>query len=241
MSVRFKRQKPGHFLLRFIYNLNKIPFMPGRKKFHLFLDLEWIFGRLAHEASFFHYPNMQHPIRVKAKRFLLDGINSESTVLDLGCNQGENASLIAQKAKEVVGVDFNAQAIEKAKAQFSAPNLSFVHGEAIEYVSANKGRFNTLVLSHILEHIDDQRAFLMSFRSFFKHIYIELPDLEASFLNQYRIDLDARYQHTDDDHVVEFDREDLRNLLNECGLRIVSSEYIYGMQKYWCEVEPQNP
>jgi SAM-dependent methyltransferase len=237
MSIHFNRKKKTSFLFRVIYNLNKIRFMGQKRKLRLFLDLEWIFGRLAHEASFFHYSNLDHPIRTKGKSFLLNGINKENIVLDLGCNLGENAWLISQKAAEVTGIDFNASAIETADKQFKSQNLTFIQSEAITYLSSSKKQFDTLILSHILEHISDQRSFLMAHKAFFKRIYIELPDIESSFLNEYRADVNADFQYTDDDHVVEFDREDLQTLLKECGLKILSSEYIYGIQKYWCAVE----
>jgi SAM-dependent methyltransferase len=237
MSIHFKREKKPSLMFRLIYNMNKIKFASHRKKLKLFLDLEWIFGRLAHETSFYYYSNLDHPIRIKGKDFLLNGIDSHSAVLDLGCNQGENTWLISQKAKEVVGIDFNLSAIEIAKKKHNAPNIRYSHNEAITFLTLEKKNYDILILSHILEHIDDQRSFLIKHKPFFKKIYIELPDLESSFSNQYRVDAMAGFQYTDDDHVVEFDRLDLQKMLRECELKVISSEYIYGIQKYWCEVE----
>jgi len=206
-----------------------------KAKFKLFLDLEWIFDRLSHEMSFKYYSHAEHPFRQASKKFILDNISDKDTVLDLGCNLGDISAMIAENAKEVIGIDYNKVAIEKAKQKYTKENLKFYNVEALEFLKNNSIHFDILILSHILEHLDNPKDFLINFKNYFKQIYIELPDFDRVHLNHYRKDLGVSLIYSDDDHVTEFDRDELKTLLNECNIKIVKEEYRFGVQKLWCE------
>jgi len=236
MGVKMARQKPKNLLTSGIYRLSKLPLLSRDKKFRLFLNLEWIFDRLAHEYSYHYYSSSNHPARIYSYDFMLEQIRSTDAVLDLGCNLGDISFRLAEKAKKVVGIDYAPKAIETAKKRYQRPNLEFHCVEAYEYLKGNKERFDVLILSHILEHLDDPKDFLMKFKDFFGHVYIELPDFDRYYLNHYRKDLQMPIIYSDDDHITEFDRRELKMLLAECGLEVLHSEFIYGVQKYWCKV-----
>lgn len=234
MGVKLKRAKPKQIWLSVMYRLSKIPFAPSTTKMKLFLNLEWIFHRLAHENSYAIYTEDSHPIRVKTKEFLLQLINKSDSVLDLGCNLGVMSNYLADKAKKVVGIDYNKKAIDTAKKNYSKPNLEFHAVEAIEYLNSTEENFEVLILSHILEHLEEPEEFLNKFKDYFQNIYIEVPDFERYYMNLYRKDLNLKLKYSDDDHISEFDREELTEIITNCGLEIKQTEYRYGVQKYWC-------
>lgn len=238
MGVRYPRKKPRNLLLSLLYWTHRVLPLGTRSKLKLYLELEWIFERLALETSFQQYGPEAHPFRRFAREFLLRRIDANMTVLDLGCHSGDVGRAIAAKAYEVVGVDHDAGAIAKAKAMQNPSNLSFFHTDALEFLRSNTKRFDLLVLSHILEHLDEPKEFLMSFREFFSFIYIELPDFDKTYLNQYRLKLGAKLNYTDDDHVTEFDRYELGDLLISCGIEVIEAEYRFGVQRLWCRVLP---
>jgi hypothetical protein len=91
-----------------------------------------------------------------------------------------------------------------------------------------------LILSHILEHLDNPKDFLLEFKDRFKYIYVEVPDFDRYHLNHYRKDLNMSLIYSDDDHVYEFDRFELNELLAESGLKVLESQYIFGVQRLWC-------
>jgi SAM-dependent methyltransferase len=237
MGVKLPRKKPRNLVIAVVYRMRNLIPLGKKGKFRLFMNLEWIFNRLSHEMSFHFYSPMEHPLRVLSRPFILDHLNNQNVVLDLGCNLGEITYVVAEKAKEAVGIDYNGGAIKKAKQQFQRPNLTFLHREAYEYLLENSKQFDTLILSHVLEHLDDPRDFLMKFKGFFKQIYIEVPDFDRYFLNIYRKDIGGCYIHTDDDHISEFDRDELKALFKECNLEIVKEEYKYSVQKFWLNVK----
>lgn len=236
MGIKTSRQKPNNLLLSIIYRLQKILPISNTTKFKLFLNLEWIFDRLSHEMSFKHYTPLEHPVRKCSETFILDNINKTDVVLDLGCNLGEISFMIAEKAKEVIGIDYNKKAIEIAQQRYNKSNLKFYNREALEFLKDNSVKFNVLILSHILEHLDNPKEFLLNFKDYFDQIYIELPDFERHYLNHYRQNLNLSLIYSDNDHISEFDRDELKTLLNECNIEVTKEEYRYGLQKLWCKV-----
>ncbi|MBI3500635.1 MAG: methyltransferase domain-containing protein [Bacteroidetes bacterium] len=234
--MKLPRHKKRNLLLSVIYRLHKIFFLSKNTKLKLYLNLEWIFDRLAHEMSFKVYAPDKHPFRIHSKKFILEFINENHSVLDLGCHIGDISFIIAQKAKKVIGIDYSKDAITKAKIKYQKDNLIFHHCEASEFLKNNKEHFDILILSHILEHLNNPEEFLLKYKNYFNHIYIEVPDFDRYYLNHYRKDLGLNLIYSDEDHISEFDRYELNKLLNHCGLKILKAEYIFGMQKIWCEV-----
>ena len=237
MGIKLIRNKKRNILLSIIYRIQKLLPLNNERKFKLFLNLEWIFDRLSHEMSIKNYEASQHPGRKKKKKTILSNIKETSIVLDLGCNSGDISSFIAEIAKEVVGIDYNKKAIEAAKQKYKKDNLFFYHGEALEYLNNNEKKFDILILSHILEHLDNPEDFLKKFKDHFREIYIEVPDFDRYYLNLYRQEKGLELIYSDEDHVSEFDRDELKLLLDACGITINKAEYRYGMQKLWCSTK----
>lgn len=235
MGVKIARQKSNKLWLSIIYKIQRhLPL--SKNKLKLFLNLEWIFDRLSNEMSYKYYKPENHPARQSSKAFVLDNISSENTVLDLGCNKGDFSYMISEKAGSVIGIDHDNNFIEIAKQRNQRANLKFIHGDALEFLKSNSKRFDILILAHLLEHIDDPKDFLNLFKDYFNRIYIELPDFDRNYLNHYRKDLNLELIYTDNDHVSEFSRDELQDILTSCNIVIEKAEYIFGVQKLWCKV-----
>jgi len=237
MGVKVTRKKPRNLLLSIMYRVNSIIPLSNRIKMKLFLDLEWIFDRLAHETSFKLYQEDQHPVRYASRDFILKKIDAQHTVLDLGSNQGYMSNFLAEVAKLVVGVDYNKEAVELADKRFSKDNLTFICGEAFDYLETNHIKFDVLILSHILEHLDHPSELLAKLKKHFSLIYIEVPDFEKSYLNQYRLDYGVKLNYTDDDHNLEFNRNELHELIKKSNLIIEDEDYRNGVQRIWCRTD----
>lgn len=237
MGIKLPRQKAKNRLIKFIYHFDKILPFSNKQKFRFYLNLEWAFDRLCHEYSFKLYTPETHPIRINTKRFLLERLNVSDIVLDLGCHEGVMSKYLAQHCKFVTGIDNNQIAIDKAKKNLSIQNLEFVCDDAHNFLSKTEKKYTVLILSHILEHLDDPASFLARYAPFFKNIYIELPDFDKTFLNHYRNEhgSNSTILYTDADHVSEFDREELISIVEGCGLKIESTDYRFGVQKLWCK------
>ncbi len=230
MGLTLPRRKKRHWLLSIAYRVHRLMPLSGGRKLDLYLDLAWIATRLAHETSFGVFDEHNHPCR--RINFLLDGIVRGERVLDLGCAQGVIANMLAQRGAEVVGVDHDAKQIEQAKARY--PDVQFVTGDARDYLR-DADRFDVLVLSHILEHLDDPRQFMREIATHFERIYIEVPDFEASYLNEMRLARSRALNYQDNDHVSEFDRRELKQLLCDADVTVTAECYSHGVMRFWCE------
>lgn len=233
MSLKLTRKKKKHYLLSFFYKLDKLIPLVKQSKLKLYLDLAWIFERLAHEKSSL-IPDQS--VRKVSFNFLQSKLSQKFSVLDLGCHTGFLTSMIASHSKNVVGIDHNSDHIIKAQQSYKVENIQFIHGEAMMYLYQNTQQFDVLILSHILEHLDSPLPFLENFKKFFHFIYIEVPDFERTHLNLYRKILNSDLIYSDNDHIWEFDRIGIKNLIQESNLEIIDEEFRFGVQKFWCKV-----
>jgi SAM-dependent methyltransferase len=90
----------------------------------------------------------------------LVGVEVESPVLDVGCGTGENALYLAARGHEVVGIDYAARAIEKARAKAAERGVavSFEVLDALELERLGRS-FATAIDSGVFHVFDDaQRA-----------------------------------------------------------------------------------
>ena len=236
MGVKLEKIKKNPLWISILYRLKILLPLSKKQKLKLFLNLEWLFDRFAQEASFDYYALDTHPFRTNNQAFILDFIKTDSTVLDLGCGLGFVSFYIAEKAKRVVGIDKNETDIAQARHLFKRDNLEYRCEYALTYLENTAETFDILLLSHILEHIEAPENFLKTHSKFFKYLFIELPDFDKTLNNIYRKDLNMPLIYSDADHVVEFDRAELTDLLKNCNLKIVQAEYRFGLQRYWCEV-----
>ena len=232
MGVILKRKKPRSLLTAIVYRLSKL-FINSSAKFHFLLDLEWIFERLSYEQATVHYGVENAPWRKSTVQFLSGVIKPEYAVLDLGCGYGAVSHAVSLIARRVVGVDYSRNSIDRARKHYKRDNLEYIHEDALRYLNQSAERFNVLILTHVLEHLDNPKNFLLDYAKYFSYIFIEVPDFDRTFLNHFRQDIKNTQIYTDADHVTEFDRDELCVLLAEVNLEVVSVEYRYGVQKVW--------
>ena len=84
-------------------------------------------------------------------------------VLDAGCGAGYGSAELAKTAASVVGIDFAAEAVEFARANYLDPNLSFEQGSCTS-LPHSAGAFDLVVAFEVIEHLSDWREFLQEVR-----------------------------------------------------------------------------
>lgn len=225
MGVKVPRHKPRHWLASIAYKLNRFMPFSTERKLDFLLDLEWIAWRLAHENAAklgLH--------RSQRNAFLLDRIKPSDRVLDLGCGHGDVTAAIAEVAARAVGIDHSAYNL--AIARNAHPQVEFVEADAHDYLNSGR-KFDVLIMSHILEHLDDPKEILRFAANNFARVYIEVPDFDSFQLNPIRQARGRRLVYSDNDHVTEYDRHELANDLEAGGLQIIESEFIFGVMRIW--------
>ncbi len=80
-------------------------------------------------------------------------------VLELGCGNGSIVTLpIAEQGFDITGVDLHEPSIAWARANGADTSASFVLADAVAFDSSE--RYDAVILSDILEHVDDPAALL---------------------------------------------------------------------------------
>jgi SAM-dependent methyltransferase len=223
MGVRLERRKSRNLLASLVYSINRFLPLSRARKLDLMLDLAWVSHRLSIENAAELNLNRKGP-----NAFLQGGIRPGDRVLEIGCDRGQVLASI--NATERVGVDYNSSAIAAGKQQF--PELTLIAGEARDYLAKSKP-FDVLILSHVLEHVDRPEEFLASVKDRFDRIYDEVPDFDWTDLNGLRVQRKRTLIHMDDDHIAEFDRDELEQLVASLDLKIIDREFRHGVMRYW--------
>lgn len=223
MGVRLPRHKPRNLLASAIYRLNRFLPLGRERKLDAMLDLAWVSHRLAIENAAALGINRRAP-----NAFLHAQIKPPDRVLEIGCDRGQ--VLASVHAAERVGVDYSKAAI--AAGQAKHPELTLICGEAREYL-AQSPSFDVLILSHVLEHVEEPAQLLADVKDRFDRIYIEVPDFEWTELNSLRISRGRKLVQMDDDHLAEFDRDELEAIFASLGLKILDREFRFGLMRYW--------
>lgn len=236
MGVKYNRTKPKHVLNSVIYRLSKLKFASDRLKFKLFADLEWIFARLAHEYSVYILDWNKHPMKMGLYNFLDNKISDQHHLLDFGCGTGVNTNQLGKMCKSIVGIDYMPGRIEEARNDFSGDNIEYVCDNAIDYMRSNKNKFDVLICVNALEHLDDPVQILKDMKNYFSYLCIEVPDFESSYLNASKKMIGEGINYSDEDHIYEWDRDELQDIFTDLELKILDSEFRFGTQQYWLAV-----
>jgi SAM-dependent methyltransferase len=163
--------------------------------------------------------------------FFIERINVADFVLDVGCGYGAVARSIAlaHPGSTVVGIDHDHSRLAKAKSSDIPENLTFVYGDATQEVPS--GKWNVVVLSNILEHVDDRIILLKKLRAvtMAKRFLIRVPMFERDWQMALRRELEVDFR-SDPDHRIEHTVDEFRTEILESGL------YFYEMVTVWGEI-----
>ena len=158
-------------------------------------------------------------------KFFVDNVSENDAVLDIGCGNGALTYDVAKKAKKVVGIDLNERNIEIARNRFSMENIEFIHGDALANLPDE--RFDVIILSNVLEHIDKRVEFLISLKHRVSEILIRVPMLNRSWIDVYKEELGLEYR-LDKTHFIEYTFETFNEEMLEAGLRNLGYSVQFG-------------
>lgn len=167
-------------------------------------------------------------------KFFISKIKPQENVLDLGCGYGAVAYSIAQCIQgKVLGIDIDAESIKKAKDQFSLNNLEFEIGDGCN-ICKRKG-FETIVLSNVLEHINDRINFLKNcnIRIKPKRWLIRVPMKNRDWSVALRDEL-GLYSYLDQDHKTEYTKDSFLHEIQAAGMTVKTLDIQWG--EIWAEV-----
>ena len=174
------------------------------------LDASWVISRLAFEASGEMFGNEFHNGSLATNPEILKTIiSSKSRVIDVGCGTGRWSRVVSEFDCEVLGIDYSAKDISTARSL--GGNVRYLEFDATKKIE-DLGKFDYVLLIHVLEHIDSPELLLREVRGNCSKLVIEVPDHESNALNWTRRKLGRSY-YSDADHVREYSLDLITNQL----------------------------
>ena len=177
------------------------------------------------------YGNSIHPKHelMKYHHFFTDNIKNGENVLDIGCGYGAVAQTVASmKSKsQIVGLDYDQLKLDQASKRNSYENLKFENYDATKNLP--EGKWDIIILSNVLEHINKRVLFLKKITSISKckKILIRVPSFERSWEVPMRKKLSINY-FSDDDHKIEHTLSEFLKEIKSAGLIADKVHTIWG-------------
>lgn len=168
--------------------------------------------------------------------FFVDRIRAGETVLDVGCGKAELAYDIAERAgARVTGIDVNREALAFARSRFISDRLELVEADARTWEPGRS--FDVVVLSNVLEHIEDRIGFLRRLVEVAQPstLLVRVPVLERDWSIGLRVELGLSH-FSDPTHYTEYDRDRLAAELAAAGLALNEVHQRWG--ELWAVAAP---
>jgi 2-polyprenyl-3-methyl-5-hydroxy-6-metoxy-1,4-benzoquinol methylase len=156
------------------------------------------------------------------------GIKPEARVLDVGCGAGDLITVLLRAGIDVTGIELNDAAVADAQLR----GLPVRKADLRELIAKRSGKFDVVILSHVLEHVRDPVAFLRDANALMPvggFLHLALPNGGSPGLTRERDKWPALCYPA---HLYHFDLENLRDLLYQCGFSTVSSRQAFLWQDH---------
>lgn len=158
-------------------------------------------------------------------QFFVDNISTTDRVLDIGCGNGALAFDLAKKATTVVGIDLNTKNQTAWMGRFARANLEYRVADATTF--SPEERFDVVVLSNVLEHIEHRDEFLLSIKHLAPLFLIRVPMIDRDWITLYKKELGIEYR-LDITHFIEYTVENFIQEFLDAGLAIQSHSIQFG-------------
>jgi 2-polyprenyl-3-methyl-5-hydroxy-6-metoxy-1,4-benzoquinol methylase len=193
--------------------------------------LTWHINRMA-----IRYDNGVHAKHrlMRYHDFFVERLQPGERVLDIGCGYGAVAYSMASRAQAIVtGIDLEAYNIDQARHLFQHPNLTFVQGDVLQELPSET--FETVVMSNVLEHIEERVAFLKQAQASIKprRWLLRVPMFNRHWRVPLRQEL-GMYFFSDPTHYTEYTQQSFEAEMEAARLTITHMQINWG--EIWAEV-----
>ena len=111
----------------------------------------------AYDAWSANYDTVENKTRDLEAKSLREtfSISEPLDILEIGCGTGKNTEWLLTKAAHLIGADFSAEMLAKAKEKIAAENVEFKQLDLREEWDFNPNSFDLITCSLTLEHIEN--------------------------------------------------------------------------------------
>jgi SAM-dependent methyltransferase len=168
--------------------------------------------------------------------FFVERVDPGARVLDVGCGLGALAADLARlRDARVTGVDFDAATIEAARRRWQDPRLTFRVADARQLPGE---RFDVVVLSNVLEHLDDRVAFLreVTERTGARRVLVRVPLFDRDWRVPLKRELGVEFR-LDPTHRTEYTLAEFEDEIAKAGLVVTERQVQWG--EIWATCAPR--
>ena len=227
---------------RSIHGLAKRLPAAARARFVMALDSE-LYGQLGEAAIALSREQGDglHPKHriLRYHDFFVERIGKGERVIDLGSGVGALAvSIAAKSGARVHGIDWTQRNVETSRMAAAAAGVeatcTFEVGDIT--LARAEGRFDVVVLSNVLEHIDDRERRLSTWRDWYepRRMLVRVPSFERDWRVPYKKELGVEWR-CDPTHCTEYTQDQLKRELADAGYRVTECQAMWG--EWWCQAE----
>lgn len=193
------------------------------KKTKLLSALSLRLVKITGKSKYFIHP--KHLIKNTSQADFVKFIDQNDIVLDVGCGNGQNAMKAADKAREVIGFDVDADSLNIAKRTAKtikkSGKLEFSKASAEEPFKYKGETFNKVLLLGVLEHLADRKMTMSEIYRVLKRdgkLIMGVPNSQTSWkIWQRRFGVDSM---TDPDHKIEYSKQQIEEMLTMNNFKI---------------------
>ena len=167
--------------------------------------------------------------------FFIQRVKPGERILDIGFGNGALSFDLAERAGAIVtGVDIEQKNVDLATKRYKHPRLLFIKGNATKILPDDS--FDTIVLSNVLEHIQNRISFLRNINRRIKpdRYLVRVPMIDRDWHVPLRKELGLPH-FSDATHFTEYTEESFEKEIVSADLEIVHSQINWG--EIWAEAK----
>lgn len=214
-----------------IVNIIKYPLWAS-----LFLRLSLNLHNVAYQAAGMISPVLEpdglHPKHriMKYHDWFSSRLDRNWDVLDIGCGNGALAFDMKLFCRSVTGIDISQKNVDMAKKNFSREGIDYICADALDY--RFERRFQAIILSNVLEHIDRRVEFLkMIYENQDKEkppvLLLRVPMITRDWITLYKKEKGIEWR-LDSTHFTEYTLEQVLSEMDQAGLTVETYEIKFG-------------
>ena len=173
----------------------------------------------------------------KYQEWFADHLSKDWSVYEVGSHTGAMTKTIGQNVARVLAIEIIPELVEIAKKRNSLDNVEFITGDATKFQLESP--VDCIVLSNVLEHIDQRVAFLKGLLTNTnwngeKRLLIRVPLITRDWISCYKKELGIDYRR-DPTHFTEYTEKEITEELNQANIQIHNFDKRFGEAFLVCE------